>query len=348
MTDTIQAQKNLQARNVVLEKLARSAPLDEVLLSLVQSVESANPEVLCSILLLDEQPRQLRVGSAPSLPNFYNRAIDGLVIGPGVGCCGSAAHTGERVVVEDVMTHPFWQDYRELCAYAGLRACWSEPIKSSTSHVLGTFALYYREPRAPDEADVQHIRTVAQVAGIATERKRDEQRIAHYQKQLQSMSFELMIAEDRERRRVATDLHDGLGQTLTLARMKLGAMRQAEPDEERHAALQIINGLVDEALHSVRTLTFELSPPVLHELGLLSAVKWLAGDVKERYGLALVPTQKRLLVVPGGCPPFPLPATRYSLLVLRIPHHPGFSVQTSLSFGWRIRSASFCGFVNCC
>ncbi|MHC4142668.1 MAG: GAF domain-containing protein, partial [Planctomycetota bacterium] len=134
--------------------------------------------MLGSILLLDEEKERLRRhGAAPSLPDFYNEAVDGLEIGPGVGSCGTAAYTGGRVIVEDVMTHPHWAPFREVAQRAGLRACWSEPIVSSTNEVLGTFAMYYSEPRGPDQADLDIIRSAASLAGIAIEHTRAQAEI---------------------------------------------------------------------------------------------------------------------------------------------------------------------------
>ena len=112
--------------------------------------------------------------TAPSLPDFYNDAIDGVEIGPDVGSCGVAAFSGERVIVEDIMTHPNWASYQELAEKADLGACWSEPVVSSTGDVLGTFAIYYREPRTPQQQDLDFIQDTARLAGIAIEHKRAE------------------------------------------------------------------------------------------------------------------------------------------------------------------------------
>src|SRR5229473_7923916 len=103
---------------------------------------------LSSILLLDPKTNRLRHGAAPSLPITYTEAIDGLVIGPCVGSCGTAAYRAEQMIVSDIATDPLWADYRDLALGHGLRACWSTPILSSTGKVLGTFAIYYREPRS--------------------------------------------------------------------------------------------------------------------------------------------------------------------------------------------------------
>jgi len=150
-----------QGRAKVLERLAAGAPLDEVLTLLVKTTEEVRPQMLCSILMLDHASGRLHHGSAPSLPDFYKQAIDGVRIGPRVGSCGSAAYHGKRVVVEDVRTDPRWAGYEELMDRAGLRACWSEPIISAGGEVLGTFAMYYREPRKPDDFDLTLVSTAA-------------------------------------------------------------------------------------------------------------------------------------------------------------------------------------------
>ena len=174
ITEQNLAEKLQEGRSKVLERLAGGASLQEVLASLAQTAEDLKPEMLCSVLLLDPDKRRLRHCAAPRLPAFYNDAIDGLEIGPGVGSCGTAAYSGRRVIVQDVLTHPYWKEYRELAQRAGLRACWSEPIVSSTDEILGTFAMYYREARGPDQLDLEFIKSAAQLAGIAIERKQAE------------------------------------------------------------------------------------------------------------------------------------------------------------------------------
>ena len=168
------AQQYLKGRNMVLERLATGAPLQNVLTLLAQTAEKSRPGLLCSILLLDQESGRLHAGASPSLPEFYNNAIYGLKIGPGVGSCGTAAFTGELVIVEDVMTHPYWEAFKELAERAGLRACWSQPICSSTGQILGTLANYYRDVRAPSADDLDFIKGTAHLAGIAIERKRAE------------------------------------------------------------------------------------------------------------------------------------------------------------------------------
>jgi PAS domain S-box-containing protein len=155
-----------------LEELARRATLEASLTELVRCAEQALPEQRCSILLLAPDERTLMHGAGTSLPHFYTSAVDGLEIGPKVGSCGAAAYTGERVIVEDVQTHQNWEGYRDLAQRAEIRACWSEPIKGKDGSVLGTFAMYFSEPRAPRIYEIEFIETIAGIAAITLARHR--------------------------------------------------------------------------------------------------------------------------------------------------------------------------------
>ena len=165
---------DLTNTRLAIEQLTAGVPLSELLAALVRSAERAGDGMLCSVLLLDARGERLQMGAAPSLPDEYNRAVDGLPIGPEVGSCGAAASSGQRVVVEDVRLHRNWVEFRDVAERAGLRACWSEPILSSSKEVLGTFAMYYREPRSPTTKDQELIEGAAQMAAIAIEHDRAE------------------------------------------------------------------------------------------------------------------------------------------------------------------------------
>ncbi len=158
-----------QARNQVLEMLAKGAPLSEILKAIVLGLENENPDMIGSILLLAEDEKHLVTGSSPSLPTFYNEAINGLEIGEGGGSCGTAAYIAKRVIVEDIQTHPYWDDYRQLAAKAGLGACWSEPIIAANGKLLGTFAIYHHYAQTPSEQELSIIEHAANLAEIAIE-----------------------------------------------------------------------------------------------------------------------------------------------------------------------------------
>tara|TARA_R110001583_G_scaffold194591_1_gene365866 strand:- start:440 stop:4045 length:3606 start_codon:yes stop_codon:yes gene_type:complete len=158
-----------KSRTHVLELLTSGEPLPVILEAIVRGVEQENPAMLCSILLLDDAGKHLLSGAAPSLPDFYNAAINGIAIGEGVGSCGTAAFTNERVIVDDIQTHPYWTSYKELANKAALGACWSEPIRSTQDKLLGIFAIYHHNAHLPTVANLSLIEQTAYLASIAIE-----------------------------------------------------------------------------------------------------------------------------------------------------------------------------------
>src|ERR1700730_8825278 len=175
LTERKQDELLLAGEKRLLEMIATGESRAVILDALCRLVEELAGGTLSSILLLDPNASCLRHGAAPSLPAPYIEAIDGLAIGPFAGSCGTAPYSGMAVGVSDIATDPLWADYRDLALAHGLRACWSTPILSSEGRVLGTFAIYYREPRhrAPYEDNI--IERVTHLASIAIEREQAEE-----------------------------------------------------------------------------------------------------------------------------------------------------------------------------
>jgi PAS domain S-box-containing protein len=171
VTERKRAEALRDGESRILEMIARDAPLEEILENLVRAVEAQFPGLLCSVLLLDEDAQHVRHGAAPSLPKPYNDAIDGMCIGPKAGSCGTAMYRREPVVVRDILEDPLWEAYRDVAEPYGLRACWSTPILSHSGRALGTFAMYYREPRSPSPPETRALEMATHLAGIAIERK---------------------------------------------------------------------------------------------------------------------------------------------------------------------------------
>jgi two-component system cell cycle sensor histidine kinase/response regulator CckA len=153
----------------VLAMVMAHAPLPEILETLCTNIERHYSGLLCSVLLLDADGKTLRHGATPTLPREYSQAIDGMKIGPCAGSCGTAAYRRQPVIVSDIASDPLWADYRHLALRHGLQACWSTPIASQGGGILGTFAIYYREPRTPDEEDLQLLAHATRLAAIAME-----------------------------------------------------------------------------------------------------------------------------------------------------------------------------------
>ncbi len=180
----------------LLEMVARGQPLGDILNALCRLSEELCNRSITSILLLDPSTRQLWHGAAPSLPREYIEAINGSVIGPSAGSCGTAACRGQPVIVADIASDPLWKDYRNLALPFGLRACWSMPIFSTERKVLGTFANYFREPGTPTRPLRELNERLADLASIAIERthaqellRRNEAYLAEAQKASRTGSF---------------------------------------------------------------------------------------------------------------------------------------------------------------
>ncbi|MGQ0712874.1 MAG: ATP-binding protein [Gemmatimonadaceae bacterium] len=164
------------------------AMLRSSLESLILLIERVSPGMRGSVLLLDEDGRTLHHGAAPHLPPQYCDAIDGSSIGPVAGSCGTAAYRRERVIVTDIATDPLWADYKHIAEPHGLAACWSTPILDRDGTVLGTFAMYYDEPRAPTEADLELTQTAVMLAGNAIKRHRAERGLRFSERRFRSMA----------------------------------------------------------------------------------------------------------------------------------------------------------------
>jgi len=184
ITDLKRAETLLARQNQILEMIASGVPLKKILEALIQLVEEQSGQILCSFLLLDQEDK-LRLGAAPSLPELYNQAIDGTPIGSNVGSCGTAAYLRETVIVTDIANDPLWADYRDLALTYQLKACYSKPILSTQGKVLGTFAGYYREPRAPSKLDKELIDKTIHLARIAIERQQAQAALHQSEERLQ-------------------------------------------------------------------------------------------------------------------------------------------------------------------
>jgi signal transduction histidine kinase/DNA-binding NarL/FixJ family response regulator len=168
------AETLLAGEKRLLEMIAKGNPLSLILDALCRLVEELSKGALSSILLLDPDGNRLWHGAAPSVPKSYIDGIDGATIGPVAGSCGTAAYLKEPVIVADIAQDPLWADYRDLALPHGLRACWSTPVLASDGRVLGTFAIYFREPGSPTPQQQNIIEQITDLASIAIERKRAE------------------------------------------------------------------------------------------------------------------------------------------------------------------------------
>ena len=235
-------------RSEILERIARGEALSQLLTFITVSIEQELPGSLCSILLTDEKGLRLLTGAAPSLPDFYNSAVNRTRIGEGVGSCGTAAFRKERVVVEDIANHPFWDGFLPA-RVAGLRSCWSEPIFSSTGQLLGTFAIYQRQPAIPGEEEIRLIEQASVFAGIAIERSRNE--AERNELELRLNQSQKMEAVGQLAGGVAHDFNNLLTPIIIYAEI----LKRALSDDEK--LIPKVEGIIS-ASHKARDLTEQL------------------------------------------------------------------------------------------
>ncbi|MCX9156307.1 GAF domain-containing protein [Niveibacterium sp. 24ML] len=206
----------LSLQNEVLEAVAVGLPLHQTLDLLCRRVEALAGDVRCSVLLLDGT--HLRHGAAPSLPAAYTAAIDGVEIGPCVGSCGTAAFRGEAVEVTDIANDPLWAAYKGLALPHGLRACWSTPIRARAGSILGTFALYFGQPRGAGEFHRAAVHASTQLAAIAIERARMDEAEHQRIEQLADSNARIELLNRTLERRVEERTRDLDRRNLELAR----------------------------------------------------------------------------------------------------------------------------------
>ncbi|MGJ4941260.1 EAL domain-containing protein [Bradyrhizobium sp. HKCCYLS1011] len=170
LSDISESKQLRSLQQLITTALADNVPIAEICDRLCRRVEELAPDVVCSILHVDADGMVHPLGG-PSLPADYSAALDGIPIGPEVGSCGTAAYLREPVLAEDIDADPRWQPYKAGPLAAGLRACWSTPIKGKDGRVIGTFAFYFRECRGPSRWHEQIVEACVHLGALAIERQ---------------------------------------------------------------------------------------------------------------------------------------------------------------------------------
>jgi PAS domain S-box-containing protein len=203
--DQKRAEALLAGEKRLLEMVAGGNTLTSILDALCRLVEETASGYICGILLLDTSGTSVELARAPSLPPSYNEAILGWPVNPDSGPCARAVSLKEQVIVVDVASDLQWDAYgwRPLALSYGLRACWSTPILSSENAVLGTFALYSREPGGPTTQLQDVIGQMTHLAAVAIERQRaveqleaDQELLDLAQKAARAMAFDWDIQQE--------------------------------------------------------------------------------------------------------------------------------------------------------
>jgi PAS domain S-box-containing protein len=191
-------------KNVLELNASTSYSLSQTINELLMGIEEIFPDMICSVLEVDEAQERVYHLSAPRLPAEYCKAVNGLPIGPRSGSCGTAVYHRKQVIVNDIETDPLWDDYRQLAQPYGFRACWSTPIISShSSQVLATFAIYYTAARDPKSEELQMIERTGNILRVLIENKKNQDHVKDQNLRLQEIAS---ISSHELRRPVATIL----------------------------------------------------------------------------------------------------------------------------------------------
>jgi PAS domain S-box-containing protein len=288
VTDRRRDEQRLSAQHAVARILAESRALDDASPQLLKAICESLHYDLGSLWIVDRPRNRLRfVDSwrAPGIeaPDFFevSRHLD---VSPGVGLPGHAWQLARPVWVEDVRSGAPFVVRGPVAAKEGLHGAFAFPIVLG-GEVLGVMEFFSREVRQLDAVLLQMLTTFGNQIGQFIGRTRVEE-------DLRRLATELGAAEDGERRRLARDIHDSIGQTLSALKLELSRVASALGGGGRHGgALDPSLERVDELIAQTRSMTFDLYPPMLDDLGLLPTAQIYAERWGARCGVEITVTE---------------------------------------------------------
>lgn len=210
ITDRRRMEIVMDGQRRALEMSVAGVPLTEILDVFAKTVElQSSSDVYASILLLDETGERLWHGAAPSLPESYNRSVNGIFVRPDAGSCGTAVYRRENVMVGDIERDPLWRDFKDLALSHNLRACWSMPIFSTEGKPLATFALYYANTMtSPSPGDRLAVEVLGGTAALIIDKNIDMRLRREAEQKLRESEAALREADKRKDEFLATLAHE--------------------------------------------------------------------------------------------------------------------------------------------
>lgn len=255
------------------------------------------------------------------MSDAYAKDVQGFRIGLDSLACGLAVYNRQPVITPDVREEPRWKRWLWLAEKYGYRSCWSFPVETSAGKVVGTFAMYFKEPRQAASRDHEFVGILTHAASIIISRQQDSEalleseeryrslaatlesqvrdrtrdleernaEILRQAEQVRELSAQLLRAQDVEQRRLALELHDGAAQWVVALKWKLGSLTQQIPQQNEILVdgLEDSLKLLDSLSQELRTVSHLLHPPLLEDAGLRVALEQYADGIRERSGLAV-------------------------------------------------------------
>jgi PAS domain S-box-containing protein len=288
----------VESQRRVLERIASGVPLAEILEMLVRLVEDQAQGMRCAVLLADPEQKRLTFAASPSIPEDYRTGMGPFLrIAPNMGSCGTAAFLREPVYTRDTASDALWRDCGHIAVRNGLRAIWSTPILSDDGPVLGTFAMYYEEPRLPLAEHMQLIDMATQIARVAIQRERDEQRLRASEEKFRQIAetirevFWMTTPAMDELLYVSPAYENVWGRSVENVRHRPRSFMDAIHDHDRDQVISIIEARREQGFKveyrivrpdgSIRWIS-DRGFPVKDEFGKVYRIAGIAEDITER------------------------------------------------------------------
>lgn len=185
ISELVKAERYQKAQQQILELTSLDAPLDEILEQICVMAEAHNPALKACVMLKEEQ--HLIIASAPSMSEQYHQDLGRVLVAPNAGTCGSAAFHNKLVISEDIASAPDWQAYLDTILAEQVYACWSLPMVVKHNNVLGTFALYCKETKAPSSEELELLRSCCRFAANAIERAQQKRLVSESEQRFRSL-----------------------------------------------------------------------------------------------------------------------------------------------------------------
>jgi PAS domain S-box-containing protein len=279
-------------KNVLELNSDQNALLPAIVDHFLAGLEKIFPGMYCTVLTLNGDGSVKHL-SAQALPAGFSSFIDGRMIGPDAGSCGTAMYRKERVIVSDIETDPLWVRGRAMALQFGLRACWSLPILNTQGEVLAAFAIYYGSPKSPAATELEIIERAANLLKIIIENKKAEEEIKSSHERYKVAAKELLKqeldkqklvaqamidAQERERAEIGKELHDNINQILSTTKLYLELAKNNHKERLKLITRSAEN--IHDAIHEIRNISRSLVPSSIGDLGLLDSINDLVEGIK--------------------------------------------------------------------
>ncbi len=288
--ELITSQNRLEYVKQIGSLASSTLNLNHVLESILKGTLEASGAKVGMIFLKNKENGTLSLGASIGLSNEFVADYNNTLIQPGEGLTGRISERGDYIYIQSNSFNDS-RVVRPIIKQEGLNSFIGVPI-FSTSEIVGVMNIMTRPAHVLSEMEIPlvsaigaHVGSAIRNAQLYEEHMRIELKLREYQKQLQSLTSRISLIEENEKRRIASELHDGIGQPLALSKIKLGQLNKKAHSTESKTIISEILELIDQTIKETRTLTFELSPPILYELGLSHAIQWLIDEFRRKHGL---------------------------------------------------------------